>query len=105
MRSKEIGKQEQGSPTTNLQRRLSMITFNYVRNAQGDYAVQVVDDYGYFSILTSDLEYPQGIGWATEWIVVAPEEIPQEIRKELDLAIDGYLEYLAYRDSEDNPVG
>jgi hypothetical protein len=42
------------------------------------------------------LEYPQGIGWSTEWVVVAPEEIPQEIRKELDLAINGYMEYLKF---------
>jgi hypothetical protein len=73
-----------------------MITFDYVRSNQGDYAVQLYDDHGYFCILTSDLEYPQGIGWATEWNVVDPEEIPEEIRKELDLAVDGYLDYLKF---------
>jgi len=82
-----------------------MITFDYVKNSQGDYAVQVYDDHGYFTILTQDLEYPQGIGWATEWKIIDPSEVPEEIRKELDLAVDGYLDYLAYRDSEDNPVG
>jgi hypothetical protein len=82
-----------------------MITFDYVRSNQGDYAIQVYNDYGYFTILTDDLEYPQGIGWATEWEVVSPDEIPQEIRSKLDLAIDGYLDYLAYRDSEDHPIG
>jgi len=82
-----------------------MITFNYVRNDQGDYGVQVYDEMGYFTILTSDLEYPQGIGWATEWVIVEPSEIPQEIRRELDEAINGYLDYLAYRDSQDNPIG
>jgi len=79
-----------------------MITFNYVRSNQGDYAVQVYDDHGYFCILTPDLEYPAGIGWSTQWEVVDPQEIPEDTRKELDLAVDGYLDYLAYRDSEDN---
>jgi hypothetical protein len=82
-----------------------MITFDYVRSNQGDYAIQLYDEMGYFTILTSDLEYPQGIGWATEWVIVDPEEIPEEVRRELDLAVDGYLDYLAYRDSEDNPIG
>jgi hypothetical protein len=91
--------------TNHLRGGLTMITFNYVKNNMGDYAVQVYDDHGYFSILTSDLEYPAGLGWATEWVIVDPSEIPEDIRKELDQAIDGYLEYLAYRDSEDNPIG
>jgi len=73
-----------------------MITFNYVRSNQGDYAVQVVDDYGYFAILTQDLEHPQGIGWATEWVIVDPEEIPPEIKHRLDKAVEGYLDYNAY---------
>ena len=81
-----------------------MITFDYVRSNKGDYAVQVYDEMGYFTILTQDLEYPQGIGWATEWNAVDPSEIPEDIRRELDLAVDGYLDYLAYRDSEDNPI-
>jgi hypothetical protein len=87
---------------TEVIRRCNMITFDYVKSNTGDYAVQVWDEMGYFTILTEDLEYPQGIGWATQWEIVDPEEIPQEIRKELDLAIDGYLDYLAYRDSEDH---
>ena len=82
-----------------------MITFDYVCSNQGDYAVQVYDDHGYFTILTQDLEYPQGIGWSTEWKIIDTSEVPEEIRKELDLAVDGYLDYLAYRDSEDNPIG
>jgi len=82
-----------------------MITFDYVRSNQGDYAIQLYDEMGYFTILTSDLEYPQGIGWATEWEVIDPIEVPEEIRRELDLAVNGYLDYLAYRDSEDNPIG
>ena len=82
-----------------------MTTFDYVRSNQGDYAVQVYDEMGYFTILTQDLEYPQGIGWSTQWEVVDPSEIPEDIRRELDLAVDGYLDYLAYRDSEDNPIG
>ena len=82
-----------------------MITFDYVRSNQGEYGVQLYDDHGYLTILTQDLEYPQGIGWATSWEVVDPSEIPEDIRRELDLAVDGYLDYLAYRDSEDNPIG
>jgi hypothetical protein len=82
-----------------------MITFDYVKSKDGDYAVQLYDDHGYFTILTSDLEYPQGIGWANEWVVVDPGEIPEDTRKELDLAVNGYLDYLAYRDSQDNPIG
>ena len=59
-----------------------MITFNYVRSDKGDYAVQVYDDHGYFCILTHDLEYPAGIGWAAEWVIVDPCEIPEDIRRE-----------------------
>jgi len=73
-----------------------MVTFNYVKSNTGDYAVQLVDDYGYFCILTDDLTYPQGIGWATQWDVVDPSEIPEDVRKELDYAIDGYMDYLKF---------
>jgi len=73
-----------------------MITFNYVKSNTGDYAVQLYDDYGYFAILTDDQTFPQGHGWSTEWSIVDPIEIPPEIRKGLDKAIEGYLDYNAY---------
>jgi hypothetical protein len=82
-----------------------MITFDYVQSNRGDYAIQVYNDYGYFTILTDDLEYPQGIGWATEWETVDRDDVPSDIREALDQAFQGYLDYLEYMDSLDNPIG
>jgi hypothetical protein len=82
-----------------------MITFDYVRSDKGDYALQVYDEMGYFSILTDDLEYPQGIGWATQWEVVDRDDVPNDIREALDHAFQGYLDYLEYMDNLDNPIG
>ena len=69
----------------------------YVRSIDGDYAVQVRLHSGMFLILTDDLTYPGGIGWATEWQVVPEHEVPEEIRRELLYAVEGYADYLASR--------
>jgi uncharacterized circularly permuted ATP-grasp superfamily protein len=47
-----------------------------------------------FVILTDDLTYPGGIGWAAEWETVPAEEVPEEIRRELLYAVEGYADYL-----------
>jgi uncharacterized circularly permuted ATP-grasp superfamily protein len=72
-------------------------SYRYVRSVDGDYAVQVRHDTGYFVILTDDLAFPGGIGWATEWEVVPAREVPRKLRRELRWAIDGYVDYLASR--------
>jgi len=67
----------------------------YVRSVDGDYAVQVRLRNGMFVILTDDLTYPGGIGWAAEWETVPAEEVPEEIRRELLYAVEGYADYLS----------
>ena len=70
----------------------------FVRSFQGDYAVQVNLRSGMFVILTDDLTYPGGIGWAAEWKVVDPEEVPEEVRRELQWAVEGYIDYVLSRE-------
>jgi uncharacterized circularly permuted ATP-grasp superfamily protein len=69
----------------------------YVRSTNGDYAVQVNLHSGMFLILTDDLTYPGGIGWATEWTTVSEDEVPENVRRELLYAVEGYADYLASR--------
>ena len=67
----------------------------FVRSTDGDYAVQVRLRSGMFVILTDDLTYPGGIGWANEWTTVSEQEVPEEIRRELLYAVEGYADYLS----------
>jgi uncharacterized circularly permuted ATP-grasp superfamily protein len=69
-----------------------------VRSVDGDYAAQICLPDGKFIILTDDLAYPGGIGWAAEWKVVDPEEVPEEVRRELQWAVEGYIDYVLSRE-------
>ena len=73
-------------------------TYYFVESVDGDYAVQVVHKDGSFVILTDDLTFPSGIGWATEWIRIPEHEVPEELRRELLYAIDGYVDYVLGRE-------
>ena len=73
-------------------------TYRFVRSVDGDYAVQVEHDNGHFVILTDDLAYPGGIGWANEWMTVSEQEVPEELRRELLYAVDGYVDYVLMYD-------
>jgi uncharacterized circularly permuted ATP-grasp superfamily protein len=73
-------------------------TYRFVRSVDGDYAVQVEHENGHFVILTDDLAYPGGIGWATEWTTVPEHEVPEELRRELLYAVDGYVDYVLMYD-------
>ena len=73
-------------------------TYRFVRSSDGDYAVQVEHDNGHFVILTDDLTYPGGIGWANEWTTVSEHEVPEKLRRELLYAIDGYVDYVLMYD-------
>jgi uncharacterized circularly permuted ATP-grasp superfamily protein len=73
-------------------------TYRFVRSVDGDYAVQVEHDNGHFVILTDDLAYPGGIGWANEWTTVSEQEVPEELRRELLYAVDGYVDYVLMYD-------
>jgi hypothetical protein len=68
--------------------------YYFVKSVDGDYAVQVEHDNGHFVILTDDLAYTRGIGWATEWTTVSEDEVPEELRRELLYAVDGYVDYV-----------
>jgi uncharacterized circularly permuted ATP-grasp superfamily protein len=65
-----------------------------VRSTDGDYAAQVCLPDGTFVILTDDQTFPGGVGWAASWEVVAPEEVPEETRRELQCAVEGYIDYV-----------
>jgi len=73
-------------------------TYCFVRSVDGDYAVQVEHENGHFVILTDDLAYPGGIGWATDWTTVHEHEVPEELRRELLYAVDGYVDYVLMYD-------
>ena len=70
----------------------------FVRSVDGDYAVQVGHADGHFVVLTDDQTFPAGIGWATSWTVVPAEEVPENVRRELIYAVEGYADYLACRE-------
>jgi len=72
--------------------------YYFVQSSDGDYAVQVEHDDGNFVILTDDLAYPGGIGWANEWTTVSEHEVPEKLRRELLYAIDGYVDYVLMHD-------
>jgi uncharacterized circularly permuted ATP-grasp superfamily protein len=72
--------------------------YYFVKSVDGDYAVQVEHENGHFVILTDDLVYPGGIGWAAEWETVPAEEVPEEIRRELLYAVEGYVDYVLMYD-------
>jgi hypothetical protein len=65
-----------------------------VRSCDGDYAAQICLPDGTFVILTDDQAFPGGVGWAASWEVVAPEEVPEEVRRELQYAVEGYIDYV-----------
>jgi len=72
--------------------------YYFVKSVDGDYAVQVEHENGHFVILTDDLTFPGGIGWAAEWETVPAEEVPEEIRRELLYAVEGYVDYVLMYD-------
>jgi uncharacterized circularly permuted ATP-grasp superfamily protein len=72
--------------------------YYFVKSVDGDYAVQVVHEDGSFVILTDDLAFPGGIGWADEWTTVSEDEVPEKLRRELLYAIDGYVDYVLMYD-------
>jgi hypothetical protein len=69
----------------------------FVRSFHGDYAVQVNLRSGMFVILTDDQTFPGGIGWAASWEAIPAEEVPENVRRELLYAVEGYADYLASR--------
>jgi len=69
-----------------------------VQSCDGDYAAQICLPGGEFIILTDDQTFPGGIGWAAEWKVVDPEEVPEEVRRELQRAVEGYIDYVLSRE-------
>jgi len=69
-----------------------------VRSVDGDYAVQVHYPDGYFVILTDDLTFPQGIGWAVSWEAVPAQEVPEVTRRTLQHALEGYIDYVLARE-------
>jgi uncharacterized circularly permuted ATP-grasp superfamily protein len=72
--------------------------YYFVKSVDGDYAVQVTHEDGSFVILTDDLAFPGGIGWADEWTTVSEDEVPEELRRELLYAVDGYVDYVLMHD-------
>jgi hypothetical protein len=68
--------------------------FCFVKSSDGDYAVQVSLPSGEFVILTDDLAYPGGFGWATSWEVVPEDEVPEENLKQLKYAVEAYIDYV-----------
>ena len=69
-----------------------------VRSVDGDYAVQVRYPDGSFVILTDDLTFPGGIGWAVSWEAVPEHEVPENVRRELLYALEGYVDYVLARE-------
>jgi uncharacterized circularly permuted ATP-grasp superfamily protein len=73
-------------------------TYCFVRDNDGSFAVQVRYPDGYFVILTDDLTFPQGIGWAVSWEAVPEHEVPENVRRELLYALEGYVDYVLARE-------
>jgi uncharacterized circularly permuted ATP-grasp superfamily protein len=73
-------------------------TYCFVQSNDGDYAVQVRYPDGSFVILTDDLTFPGGIGWAASWEAVPAQEVPEEIRRTLQHALEGYVDYVLARE-------
>ena len=73
-------------------------SYCYVHSTDGGYAVQVTHEDGSFVILTDDLTYPRGFGWAVEWEIVPAREVPKSLRRELQWAVEGYIDYVLSRE-------
>jgi len=69
-------------------------TYCFVRDNDGSFAVQVRHSDGSFVILADDVAFPGGFGWATEWTTASEDEVPEELRRELLYAVDGYVDYV-----------
>jgi len=72
-------------------------TYCFVRDGDGSFAVQVRYPDGEFLILTDDQTFPGGIGWAVSWEAVPEHEVPEEIRRTLQHALEGYVDYVLAR--------
>jgi hypothetical protein len=72
--------------------------FCFIRSVDGDYAVQVSLPSGEFIIITDDLTYPGGIGWAASWEAVPEDEVPEENRRQLKYAVEAYIDYVLGQD-------
>jgi hypothetical protein len=73
-------------------------TYCFVQSNDGDYAVQVRYPDESFVILTDDLTYSGGIDWAASWEAVPEQEVPENVRRELLYALDGYVDYVLGRE-------
>jgi hypothetical protein len=59
---------------------------HYVVSEKGKYGVFYVNDYGYYFIVTPRKVYPSGRGFAKRWLDVKDEDIPQDVKAEIDRA-------------------
>jgi uncharacterized circularly permuted ATP-grasp superfamily protein len=73
-------------------------TYCFVRSTDGDFAVQVTHEDGSFVILADDQTFSQGIGWAVSWEAVPAKEVPEVTRRELQNALEGYIDYVLARE-------
>jgi hypothetical protein len=69
-------------------------SYCFVRSCDGDYGVQVRYPNGYFVVLTDDLTFSEGAGWAPSWEAIPAHEVPEDIRQNLLHSLDGYVNYV-----------
>jgi hypothetical protein len=73
-----------------------MFQYHYVKSNEGNYAVALFDPVGFLGIITVDRVFPAGIGWASRWEPVDLEDIPADVRKELDRVVQDRVDRLKF---------
>ena len=64
-------------------------TKTYVCTESGRYLVQVPDDSQWgFALCDDDQSWPGGFGIASEWTAIGADQVPAEVRAELDWLLD-----------------
>lgn len=62
----------------------------FVRTDSGRFLVQIPDESRWgFSLADDDQTWPGGIGVATSWEAVSPDDVPAEDRERLEWLLDG----------------
>jgi len=77
----------------------------YVRTDSGDYLLQVESEILFpkwkFALCDEEMAWEGGFGIANEWEVVSANEVPQDIRRKLEIVREEFEELEAAPESED----